>query len=396
MNILYVVQGYGPDAVGGAELHCRLMATKMAERGHNVSVLTTCASSYRDWANTYEPGVSTLDGVRVHRMAVDHPRRIDEFSLASQRVLTGYKPEPLLLQEYWIDAQGPHLPEFESWLDAHAGEFDVVIFFTYLYFPTVRGVPIAARHTTTVLHPLAHDEPMLALPVFRPVLSKPHGLVFNIEEEAELVHAMFRPTSPTLILGIGTDLDVATDGGAAFRSTFDIGDAPYVVCVGRVDANKGSDELFDQFVVYKERHPSSLKLVFVGPVDEGWRRHDDVVVTGFVDAAMRDSAVGGALVSLHPSYFESFSMALVEAWALGKPTIVNGRCDVFRGQVTRSGGGIAYEGYAEFEAAMELLLEDHLLAKRCAQSGRAFVETHFSWPPLLQRYEDFLESLVQR
>ena len=46
-----------------------------------------------------------------------------------------------------------------------ATDADVVAFYPYLYYPSVRGIgrcPMPA-----VLHPAAHDEPALYLPVFR-------------------------------------------------------------------------------------------------------------------------------------------------------------------------------------------------------------------------------------
>ena len=45
MRICYVVQRYGRMIAGGAEQHCREMAERMAARGHDVEVATTCATS---------------------------------------------------------------------------------------------------------------------------------------------------------------------------------------------------------------------------------------------------------------------------------------------------------------------------------------------------------------
>src|SRR3546814_8063694 len=70
------------------------------------------------------------------------------------------------LQQQWLDAQGPSVPELEAWLDEQAPRFDVVAFFTYLYATTTVGLPVAARHTATALVPCAHDEPPLALHAF--------------------------------------------------------------------------------------------------------------------------------------------------------------------------------------------------------------------------------------
>src|SRR5439155_10417933 len=74
MRLLFVVQRYGHEVAGGAELHCRQFATILAERGHDVEALTSCATSYVDWANFYPAGSAEVDGVLVHRLPVPVPR----------------------------------------------------------------------------------------------------------------------------------------------------------------------------------------------------------------------------------------------------------------------------------------------------------------------------------
>jgi glycosyltransferase involved in cell wall biosynthesis len=49
-----------------------------------------------------------------------------------------------------------------------------------------------------------------------------------------------------------------------------------------------------------------------------------------------------------PSRFESLSMVALEAWALGRPVLANGACDVLKGQCIRSNAGLYYESYQEF------------------------------------------------
>ncbi|MEO7442028.1 MAG: hypothetical protein ABIW46_00680, partial [Acidimicrobiales bacterium] len=66
MKLLFVVQRYGKQVAGGAELCCRHYATRLAARGHDVEVLTTCALSYVDWANALPSGTEVIDGVTVH------------------------------------------------------------------------------------------------------------------------------------------------------------------------------------------------------------------------------------------------------------------------------------------------------------------------------------------
>jgi hypothetical protein len=70
MNICFVVQRYGPDIAGGAEAACRSLATRLAERGEHVEVLTSCALSYVDRANPMPASSSiALPSVMVARQS---------------------------------------------------------------------------------------------------------------------------------------------------------------------------------------------------------------------------------------------------------------------------------------------------------------------------------------
>jgi glycosyltransferase involved in cell wall biosynthesis len=98
---------------------------------------------------------------------------------------------------------------------------------------------------------------------------------------------------------------------------------------------------------------------------------------------------------VHPSFFESFSIVVAEAWAHGKPTIVQGRCDVLAGQARRSGAGIPYVGFAEFEAAVDLITSDAALRRRLGDNGRRYVDPRYRWDTVIGKYEDFLGALLR-
>jgi glycosyltransferase involved in cell wall biosynthesis len=392
-RLLFVVQRYGLEVAGGAELHCREFATRMAARGHDVAVLTSCAVNYVDWANHYPAGTSELDGVTVHRLPVAQERDDRLFEPLNTRVVWGERPVPLYLQQQWMRAQGPYIPELPPWLLDHAGDHDVVIFFTYLYYTAWAGLPAAAAVTPTVLHPTAHDEPALYLDLYRTMFHHPHAFAFSTEEEAALVARRFHPASPYEIVGVGVEAERHRGhDGAAFREAFGLGDTPYLLYVGRVDPAKGSEELLDFFAAYKSRNPGPLKLAIVGDAVRALEPHPDVLVTGFVDEALKESGLAGCVALALPSYFESFSMILTEAWAHGRPALVQGHCEVLDGQSRRSGGGIPYRGFAEFEAAVELLTSDPALGARMGAAGRRYVEERYAWDAVLGRYERLLDT----
>ncbi len=397
MRILFVVQRYGHDVPGGAESLCRDLATRLGGRGHEVVVATTCARSYADWADEYEPGLSVIDGVSVRRFRVARPRDAAQFDDVSARITLGAEPVALELQEEWMRLQGPWSPELVEWLDTHGETFDVAVFVTYLYWTTWAGVRCLSDRVPILLLPTAHDEPTLRLPLFNLLFARPDALAFLTEEEAALVRERFPGAPPGAVLGAGVEVDA---GGAPasirdFRDRYGLRARPYLVVVGRLDPAKGSDELADYFVAYRERNPQrDVALVVVGEPVHELPAHPDIIVTGFVDDATRRVAVAGAAIAVQPSYFESFSLVLAEGWLAERPAIVQRACAVTNGQARRSGAGIPYRGFAEFEAAVDLLLDAPDLGATLGARGRAFVEQHYRWDTTLTRYERVLHVLA--
>jgi glycosyltransferase involved in cell wall biosynthesis len=396
MRLLFVVQRYGTEVAGGAEAHCREFATRLAARGHHVEALTSCATDYLHWANEYAPGDEELEGVIVHRLPVARERDWRYFGPLDARTVWGTKPVPLYLQTEWMRRQGPDLPNLVPWLTDNAPDFDVVVFFTYLYQTTWAGLPAAAGLAPTVLHPTAHEEPMLSLSIFDTTFRLPTAFAFSTEEESALIRRRFGVRRIESVIGVGVDLDPPSPDRAFLDRFPQLAGRPFLLYVGRVDPNKGVGELCEYFAVYKERNPGPLALVLLGQAASDVATGPDVITTGFVDDAVRWSAMHAATALVQPSYFESFSMVLAEAWAARRPALVNGRCDVLAGQVRRSGGGLPYHGFAEFESAVELLLEDPRAAAGLGAAGRDFVVARYSWDDVMARYETLLGQVASR
>jgi len=74
--------------------------------------------------------------------------------------------------------------------------------------------------------------------------------------------------------------------------------------------------------------------------------------------------------------------------------LVNVRCEATSEHVRRSHGGVAFGGYASFEAAVDRLLADEGAARTLGDAGRAYVEALFGWPAVTARYRRWLEGLV--
>jgi glycosyltransferase involved in cell wall biosynthesis len=393
MRLMFVVQRYGSEIGGGSEQCCRLYAEHCAARGHRVEVATSCAKNYTDWKNEFPAGPVNVNDVLVHRFPVDRPRWGPVFSAIDEAVVWRGTPTPLSLQHRWIEEMGPRTLELPAYLQSRAADIDVFVFFTYLYYPTAKGLLALRGLAPTLFHPTAHVEPHLWVPMFDDVFRVPDTYAFLTPEEGDLVRRRFGVERVSDVVGVGVDL-VARGNGDRFRAEFGLGDDPYLLYVGRIDAGKGSLEMFDYFRAYKHRRGGPLKLVIVGEPVVTLPDDDSVMVTGYLSEESKLDAIAGCTAFLQPSYYESFSMALTEAWSQCRPAIVQGRCDVLAGQARRSQGGLAYVGFAEFEAVVEELISNQRLADTLGSNGRDYVERMYRWDSIMDRYDVLLERTI--
>ena len=400
MKVAYVTPRYGLEVLGGAELGARMLAERLVNpppgtngagggaSGWEVEIFTTCALDARTWADHYPPGTSVVNGVTVHRFA-SRAGRDPGFEAFSATVLARPRAASPAEERRWIDLQGPVCPDLVE--AVAAGDADVVVFYPYLYFPTVRAIERVAGRA--VMHPAAHDEPPLYLPCFQSVFGASRGFVFQTQSERRLVEHLFPVAHvPQVVMGLGVD-PVPADPAVA-RHRLGLGDRPYLCCVGRVDEGKGTGMLVRFFAAYKKRHPGPLALALVGPVVDRPDPHPDVIVAGPVDEETKWGALRGALALVSPSAFEAFSLVLVEAWTAGLPVVVNGACEPTREHCRRSGGGLWFGGYGSFEAVVDRLVGDERLRAVLASQGAGYAQRHFAWPKIISRYRRFLERAV--
>jgi glycosyltransferase involved in cell wall biosynthesis len=382
-----VVQRYGADINGGAELHARYIAERLA-RHASVEVITTCARDYVTWRNEHPPGVDQVNGVPVRRFPVVHERHPDRFGRRSVRVFE--RPHSIADELRWLESEGPASPALIDHLERHADEFDFLLLFSYRYYHAwhaARRVPSKA-----VLVPTAERDPAVGLSIFGPVFRGVRALMYNSPEERAMITAAAQNESvPGVVVGVGSEVPDHVDP-ARFRRAFDI-QRPFAIYIGRIDVNKGCAELFAHFQRYAASFPRGLDLVLVGSAIIDVPAHPRIHHLGFLDDRDKFDALAAADLLVMPSYFESLSMVTLEAWALGRPVLANGHCDVLKGQCIRSNAGLYYERYEEFVEALYALESNGPLNARLGRNGREYFRRHYAWPVIERKYLQMFDRL---
>ena len=371
-RVALVVQRYGEEVNGGAEQLARRIA-RLLRADLDLTVLTTCALDYRTWADHYPPGEHELEGVRVLRFPVARPRDVAAFDALSAQAYAS--PEDGELGRRWMEAQGPDAPGLMAHLHEEGASYDAVAFVTYLYRTTAEG--IGAVRERALLVPTLHDEPPARLSIFRGVFDAARALVFLTPEERELARTRFGVGDDRArVAGWGLDPPPSSDP-ARLRA---LGVArPYVLCAGRIDLSKGVGDLVEDHARYRRAVPDGPDLVLIGGGDAALPEHPWLHRLGFVEEQVKHDALAGAAAVVVPSPYESLSLAQLEAWSHGRPTLANAASPVLVGQSRRSGGGLWYADGDEYLVMLDLLARNAPLAHAIGRQGAAWVEAECSW-----------------
>jgi glycosyltransferase involved in cell wall biosynthesis len=387
VKVAIVVQRYGANINGGAELHARYIAEHLAKHVQ-VEVITTCASDYITWRNELPPGAETVNGIIVRRFQVAREREPEEFGRLSREVFTRHHAVRDELE--WLEAEGPNSPELISYLKHNEAAFDFFIFFSVRYYHAYHGARTVPHKA--ILVPTAERDGALGLSIFAPIFRGVRAFMYNSFEERALIQAIAGHAEvPGVVVGVGSEIPPASSA-PRFRQRFNFRER-FAIYVGRIDENKGCAELFDYFQRYARLMAESMHLVLIGnpiiPIPDHPRIHH----LGFVSDQDKFDALAASELLIMPSYLESLSMVALEAWALGKPVIANGRCDVLKGQCIRSNGGLYYDGFAEFIETLRAIDFAPSLAAALGRNGRDYFNKHYSWPVIEQKYLDMLNRL---
>jgi glycosyltransferase involved in cell wall biosynthesis len=380
LRVAFVVQRCGREVNGGAESLCLQIAQRVA-RDWRTEVLTTCALDYMTWENSYPEGVEEVEGTLIRRFHVDAPRNVLAFNAVSQTLHARRESATLAEQEAWMRSQGPMSTALLNYLRAQAGSYDAFVFFGYLYATSYFGLPIV--RDKAFLAPLAHDEWTIYFNMWDRFFTLPKAFIFNTDAERQFVRKRFAGISlkgPVIGVGIEPPKDIDPD---RFRTRYGI-TAPFLLYVGRVDESKGCAAMLDYFIRWKNEAGSPHKLVLLGTEVMPIPFHDDIIHLGFVGDRDKWEAMSTCDWLLMPSPHESLSMALLETWSVGRPALVNGACDVLTSHCRQSNGGLWYNNFREWSAALSIVDED--TKRALGRQGQAYVERCYSWERVERDY----------
>ncbi|MCK4836401.1 MAG: glycosyltransferase family 4 protein, partial [Candidatus Aminicenantes bacterium] len=372
-----VVQRYGAEVVGGAEVLARNVAERLNSNGFDVTVFTTTACDYITWSNYFHPGESILKGVIIKRYKVEKPRDIKKFNAYSEEFFasdSGDRDE-----QQWILKQGPVAPDLIDALRDEQKDHDVFLFFTYLYYTTVHGLKVITR--PTILFPTAHDEPPIYLKLMRDVFHKPDALFFLTAAELNFVRKQFNPVNKMELVRTGIDIDYKKTV-APFREIYMIY-TPYILYAGRLEKGKGLELVFQAFQELKKT--CLIDLILIGKQLMDIPRTEGIRYLGYISENEKMSAFENAVISVQPSSLESLSITTLESFSQKTPVLVNRQSAVLEEHVKLSGGGLSYESVEEFIEQFKKIYYHPQFREKCGQKGYEYLIKYYSWNGVMKK-----------
>lgn len=189
---------------------------------------------------------------------------------------------------------------------------------------------------------------------------------------------------------------------AGFRKKYALGDRPYILFLGRLNAIKGPDLLLEAFCRLRDRFPG-FDLVFVGP-DGGMldalkaasRREavdGRVHFIGYLGGADKAAAYHAAELLVIPSRHEAMSIVALEAGICGTPVLLTDQCGF--NQLAEVGGGWVAPATVEgLQRGLEEILPNPDARRKAGQNIKSYVASIYGWDVIVESYKSLYGRLL--
>lgn len=393
--IAFVIPWYGDNIRGGAEMECNHLAHCFTDAGVDVEVLTTCVldAACDRGINTMEPGTYIESGITVRRFSVKK-QGIEEYNNSNYKL---YHNLPTTLEEeeayYREDINSPDMYQY---INKHRDDYACFIFIPYLYGPTYNGSQMCPENALMI--PCFHDESYAHMILTKERVKSFKGLIFLSKPESDFAKGIYDLNGlKHKVLGayVETGWENSCDV-QGFRNKYGIHNE-FLLFAGRKDAGKKADELVNFFIGYKKTNPEcSLKLVMIGggTLDIPSEYKNDIIDLGFVTTEDKHNAFAAAKVLCNPSYFESFSLVIMESWLAKRPVLVSEHCKVTTNFCLESNGGLYYSDFYEFCGCLDYISNHNDECNVMGQNGFEYVKGNFTKDKITEKYLDFIEDVL--
>jgi glycogen synthase len=382
LKILILSWEYPPNIVGGLSRHVYGLSVHLAERGHEVHVVTARNGSL----SAYE----AMNGVHVHRVAPLNNQDDDFLS--------------------WI--MGLNLA-MSFLVDKIAGDtkFDIVHAHDWLVgasaitIKELLAIPLLSTiHATehgrnngihTDMQRFIHEKELQLM------TESDQVIVCSNYMRDELLTNFHLSDKKMTIIPNGIEQSVGTVNPHDIYPF--IKNRKYIFSVGRIVKEKGFETLIDAAEAAKDR---GQDIYFViagkGPMLERYRKmvtekqlDHHIAFIGYVPDEERNALLANCEIAVFPSLYEPFGIVALEAMILAKPTIVSETGGLKGIVMNRQTGLLMIPGDAgSLLTNIDYLLKNPQIAKEIGIKGMKIVKSLYGWKRIASQTVNVMEDTL--
>jgi phosphatidylinositol alpha-1,6-mannosyltransferase len=403
MNLLLVAQNYLP-AVGGIEVHVRQVADGLVAAGHRVRVVATNFAPVRLpyrvamlGNSLLAPTVADHDAGGIPVTALTPTGRTDRLRLLPAAVRAIPK-----LQRFAYSGLNrfayryAYRPTFGPRLRRLAADVDVVHSLAGGHIAWAAGEAARAAGAGLVVTPFVHPGQWGDAPDDVAFYRSADAVIGLVDTDTAYLASLGIARDRLHTIGVSPDLPPAADP-TTFRQRHGLGNAPVVLYVGRMMAQKGAPAVLSAMADVWSTVPTT-RFVFIGPASPAEAAQFDgvdgrAVYLGKVSGQEKADALAACDVFCMPSMSEILPTVYLEAWSYGRP-VVGGRAHGLPELVEGNRAGLAVAQYgADVSAAILKLLDDPDLRRRFGDAGRRMVEAKYAVPAVTAQLLDVYRAV---
>lgn len=387
MKILQLYPYYPPAwEYGGALRVVHQLATRFAERNHDVTVFTTDTHGKKG-------RVDAADHVDAGDVDVQY---FPNLSNRVTRILNFPMPVGIRCA-----------------LRNTGSEFDIIHIHGFPHLMAVWGARAARQHSVPYIvtpHGSINQPHEVRPPLFRrlfywmfstTILTGASAVTALTDDEKHRLASVDVRMKRIVQIPNGINPEeVSEKSGAEFRSQHNLNNQRVVGFIGRLHHKKGLDIVIECAEYFKDKR--DICFIIIGP-DDGYEDKlrnqirksdlDNVSLLGYISENKKQAALKTIDVFLHPSYAEGQPIAVLEACAAGTPVVISDQCALPEISRARAGIVTAPETTAVISAINHVLMDANL-RREMGQNGRRLVEENFSWEQVLNEYETLYNNVV--
>jgi glycosyltransferase involved in cell wall biosynthesis len=203
--------------------------------------------------------------------------------------------------------------------------------------------------------------------------------------------------------GINPD-DFCESDGKKFRARHDLGDAPLILFLGRLNIIKGPDILLEAFCrCSQDERIKPYHLVCAGPdggmlnalkqMVEASGLKNRVHLIGHVGGSEKSDAFHAADFLAIPSRQEAMSIVVLEAGISGTPVLITDQCG-FDDVAAVAGGMVVAASIEGLQKGLLSMINDPEKLEIMGQNLREFTRENFLWDHIVNRYLELFSRIL--